>query len=111
VSFFANMKRLQRAMSHPDELTQTFEASEEEFARTYAFEMTDGLRKRVTLVRSGRGLTVEITYVDGAVTDATSETFEADGPVRISITESGVYLAGCCDLLAGRVRLRRTRFF
>lgn len=94
-----------------DKFTQTFETSEEDFARSYAFDMEDGLRKSIRLARSGRKLTVEIIYVDGAVMDATTETFDADGPMRISIAEGGVYLAGYCDLLAGRVRLRRTRFF
>ena len=98
-------------MSHPDKFTQTFQTSEEDFATGYAFDMEDGLRKSVKLSRSGRKFTVEIIYVDGAVMDTTTETFEADGPMRISVAEGGIYLAGYCDLLAGRVRLRRTRFF
>lgn len=98
-------------MPHPDKLTPTFEISEENFAQTYAFDMEDGLRKSVVLARSGHSVTVEITYIDGAVTDATVEVFEADGPVRISVTENGVYLASYRALLADRVRLRRTRFF
>lgn len=98
-------------MPHPDKLTQTFETSDEGFIRNYAFDMEDGLRKSVTLVRTGRSFTVEIIYADGAVVDTTTETFEADGTVRVSVTESGVYLAGYRALLADRVRLRRTRFF
>lgn len=98
-------------MSYPDKFMQTFQTPEEDFARNYAFDMEDGLRKSVSLSRSGRKLTVEIIYMDGAVVDTTTETFEANGPMRISVAEGGIYLAGHCDLLAGRVRLRRTRFF
>lgn len=98
-------------MSHPDKSMQTFQTAEEDFARNYAFDMEDGLRKSVTLSRLGRKLTVEIIYMDGAVADTTTETFEATGPMKISVAEGGIYLAGYCDLLAGRVRLRRTRFF
>lgn len=98
-------------MPHPDNLAQTFETSDEDFSQIYGFDMEGGLRKSVTLVRSGQSLKVEITYIDGAVTDTTVEVFEADGPVRISVTESGVYLASYRALLADRVRLRRTRFF
>ncbi len=98
-------------MSYPDKFMQTFQTPEEDFARNYAFDMEDGLRKSVSLSRSGRKLTVEIIYMDGAVVDTTTETFEANGPMRISVAEGGIYLAGYCDLLAGRVRLRRTRFF
>lgn len=98
-------------MSHPDKFMQTFQTPEEDFARNYAFDMEDGLRKSVILSRSGRKLTVEIIYLDGAVMDTITETFEANGPMRISVAEGGIYLAGYCDLLAGRVRLRRTRFF
>lgn len=98
-------------MPHPDTLAQTFETSADDFVLQYAFDMEDGLRKSVRLARADQSLTVEITYIDGVVTDATTEVFEADGPVRISVTESGVYLASHRALLADRVRLRRTRFF
>ncbi|MBO0140544.1 hypothetical protein JZX87_05095 [Agrobacterium sp. Ap1] len=98
-------------MPYPEKLAQTLETSEEDFTRNYAFDMEDGLRKSVTLARTGRSLKVEIIYVDGAVVDTTTETFEADGSLRISVTENGVYLASYCALLADRVRLRRTRFF
>lgn len=98
-------------MPHPDKYMQSFETSENDFSESYAFDMEDGLRKLVTLARFGRSLRVEIIYADGAVTDTTTETFEADGPMRISITESGIYLASYRALLADRVRLRRTRFF
>lgn len=98
-------------MPHTDKLLQTFETSEDGFIRTYAFDMEDGLRKSIMLARSGRSFMVEITYADGAVVDTTTETFETDGSVRISVTEGGVYLTSYCALLADRVRLRRTRFF
>jgi hypothetical protein len=81
------------------------------FEQSFAFEMEDGLRKTVTISRSGRSFSVTTDYLDGAVMDTTVETFEADGPVRISLMESGIYLASRLVLLADRVRLNRTRFF
>jgi hypothetical protein len=98
-------------MNHLDNPASSFEASAEDFTRIFTFDVEDGLRKSVTVARSGRRFVVEIRYIDGAVTDTTEETFEADGPVRISVVDSGLYLASYRVLLAERVRLRRTRFF
>ena len=98
-------------MRHFDKHAQAFEPMVGDFTRSYEFEIEGGLLKVVTLARQGRRFTVLVQYVDGAVTDATEETFEADGSIRISLAESGVYLTGSRALLAGRVRLRRTRFF
>jgi len=85
--------------------------SSDYFEQSFAFEMRDGLCKRVTVSRSGRRLTVKTDFLDGAVTDTTVDTFEADGAVRISVMESGIYVASRLALLADRVRLNRTRFF
>ncbi len=98
-------------MSHPDRTEDTVEMSSDVFQQSYAFEMEDGLRKMVTVSRSGQVFRVATDYLDGAVVDATVDTFEADGPVRISVVETGIYLASVRMLLADRVRLRRTRFF
>jgi hypothetical protein len=85
--------------------------SSDYFEQSFAFEMRDGLCKTVTVSRSGRRLTVTTDFLDGAVTDTTVDTFEADGAVRISVMESGIYVASRLALLADRVRLNRTRFF
>lgn len=98
-------------MHHSDRISDTVEMPSDNFEQSFAFEMEDGLRKTVTISRSGRSFSVTTDYLDGAVMDTTVETFEADGPVRISLMESGIYLASRLVLLADRVRLNRTRFF
>ncbi|AYC99939.1 hypothetical protein [Neorhizobium sp. NCHU2750] len=98
-------------MQHPDRIANVFETPSDDFEESFAFEMEDGLRKTVTVSRAGLQFFVMTSYLDGAVTDTTVETFEADGPVKISVMESGIYLSSARMLLADRVRLRRTRFF
>jgi hypothetical protein len=98
-------------MPYFEKPAHAFEATAEDFGQSFDFDAEDGLRKTVSFVRTGRYLRAEIQYVDGAVTDTAVETFEADGPVRISVMDGGVYLTSYRELLAGRVRLRRTRFF
>jgi hypothetical protein len=98
-------------MPHSEKPRHAFEASGEAFSERFSFVIEEGLTKDVEVTRNGRHISVEIEVTDRAVSDATRETFEADGPVRISVTDSGVYLTTSRELLAGRIRLRRTRFF
>jgi hypothetical protein len=98
-------------MTQFDEPKHMFEASGDVFAERFAFDIEEGLTKDVRIARNGRRITVDIQVTDRSVTDFTEESFEADGPVRISVMDSGLYLTSSCTLLAGRVRLLRTRFF
>jgi hypothetical protein len=98
-------------MPRPEKPKDAFEASGDAFSECFSFAIDGGLAKDVKVERNGRRVTVDIKVTDRAVTDATRETFEADGPIRISVTESGLYVSTSCVLLAGRLRLRRTRFF
>jgi hypothetical protein len=99
------------SMHAEDRPGKAFETVDEAFHHSFSFAAEDGLRKTVTVSRSGRKVCVKTVYIDGAVTDAAIETFEADGAVRISIVESGLYIAGHRSLPAERVRLQRRRFF
>lgn len=101
----------QAFMHHSDKTGRAVDLVSSEFEETFAFAMENGLHKTVTVSRSGRNFKVVTDYLDGAVSDASIDTFEADGPVRISVTESGLYLASSRILLVDRVQLRRTRFF
>jgi hypothetical protein len=98
------------SMQEPDE-PHAFEVAAEDYAGSFSFDVEAALSKTVTVQRRGRLFTVAIEFIDGIVTDETQETFEADGPVRISVTKTGLYLTSYRNLLAGRARLRRTRFF
>lgn len=98
-------------MPRPEKPKNAFEASGDAFSERFSFTIDGGLTKDVEVTRNGRGITVDIEVTDRAVIDTTRETFEADGPVRISVTDSGLYMTTSRALLAGRVRLRRTRFF
>ncbi|WJH39227.1 hypothetical protein N7E02_20480 [Aliirhizobium terrae] len=98
-------------MPQPEKPKHVFEAGGDAFSERFSFVIDEGLTKDVEVTRNGRGITVDIEVTDRAVIDTTRETFEADGPVRISVTDSGLYMTTSCALLAGRVRLRRTRFF
>ena len=106
-----SLKPRRMSMPHPEQPKHAFEASGDAFSERFSFAIEEGLTKDVKVARNGRHITVDIEVTDRAVIDATRETFEADGPVRISVTESGVYMTTSCELLAGRIRLRRTRFF
>lgn len=98
------MRQVQRPPSSHEE-------TEGRFTKSFAFGLQDDLEKTVTISRIDRRMSVEIDYIDGAVVDRTLENFDADGPVRITVTENGLYLASSCLLLAGRVRMQRTRYF
>ncbi|SFB05535.1 hypothetical protein SAMN03159496_01589 [Rhizobium sp. NFR07] len=98
-------------MPYPEKPKHVFEADGDAFSERFSFVIDEGFTKDVEVTRNGRGITVDIEVTDRAVIDTTRETFEADGPVRISVTDSGLYMTTSCALLAGRVRLRRTRFF
>ncbi len=98
-------------MRHFEKPASAFEETEEHFTRSFSFGREEDFGKTVTLSRRGRSFTVDIVYTDRAVTDATCESFEADGPVRISIIDGGMYLTSSRTLLAGQVKLHRTRFF
>jgi hypothetical protein len=98
-------------MPRPEKPTHSYETLDDVFSKRLTFGIDGGLTKDVEIQRNGRHITIDIQISDRAVVDTTRETFEADGPVRISVTESGLYMTTSCTLLAGRVRLRRTRFF
>jgi hypothetical protein len=98
-------------MPHPEKPREAFETADDAFSEHFSFTIDGGLTKGVKVERKGRHITVDIEVTDRAVIDTTRETFEADGPVRISVTDSGLYMTTSCALLAGRIRLRRTRFF
>ena len=96
---------------HDFSKSHAFEAAAEDYAESFRFDMEPALSKIVKVERQGRQFIVEIEMIEGVVTDETRDTFEADGPVKISVTETGLYVTSYRVLLAGRARLRRTRFF
>lgn len=98
------MRQFDKPMFVSDELAG-------DFTRSFEFAPEKDLLKTVTVSRHIRRISIEIRYMEGAVTDETDESFEADGPIRISLMDDGLYLTATCMLLAGRVGLRRTRYF
>lgn len=94
-----------------DPSEKIIEQANTDFNEEFAFSIEDGLTKMVQVTRSGNNFTITIKYADIAIFDETQETFQADGPVEIRTTDSGIYLSSYRSLLSDRIRLRRTRFF
>jgi hypothetical protein len=98
-------------MYAPNKPQNEFETSQENFSREFAFDVEGGFTKVVHIVRSGNSFTITTKYADIAIFDETREVFEADGPVKVTATDNGVYITSYRSMLSDRVRLRRTRFF
>jgi hypothetical protein len=92
-------------------MQQGYEIADDDFERSFIFEVEGELTKTVVVVRQGQAFAVLIRYSDGPVQEETRETFEADGTVTVMPSASGLYLTSCRSLLSDRIRLRRTRFF
>ncbi len=90
---------------------QTFEIADNFFSQSFVFPIEDDVSKTVSVERQGQVFSVSIHYQDDGTEDGARETFEADGPVTVSLADSGLYITSCRALLSGRIRLRRTRFF
>lgn len=94
-----------------DPSEKIIEQADTNFIEEFSFSVEDDLTKMVQVVRSGNNFTITIKYADIAILDETQETFQADGPVEIRTTDSGIYLSSYRSMLSDRIRLRRTRFF
>ena len=92
-------------------MQQGYEIADDDFERSFIFEVEGGLTKTVVVERQGQAFAVLIRYSDGPVQEETRETFEADGAVTVMQSGSGLYLTSCRSMLSDRIRLRRTRFF
>jgi hypothetical protein len=95
----------------PSKTQNEFETSQENFSQEFSFDVEGGFTKAVHVHREGNVFTVTTRYADLTLFEETREVFEADGPVNIATTDSGVYITSCRSMLSDRVRLRRTRFF
>lgn len=95
----------------PNKTQNEFETSQESFSREFAFDVEGGFTKVVHVGRDGNVFTITTKYADIAVFEETREVFEADGAVKITATDNGVYITSYRSMLSDRIRLRRTRFF
>jgi len=95
----------------PNTSQNEFETAQENFSREFAFDVEGGFTKVVHVARDGNTFTITTKYADIAIFDETHEVFEADGSVKVTATDNGVYITSYRSMLSDRIRLRRTRFF
>lgn len=80
-------------------------------SKTFTFHLDRDVWKAILLTRAGRQVSVETRYAGFSLSEHVMDAFEADGPIAIAETDSGIYVTSSRLVLKDGLRLKRTRFF